>query len=130
MNMFLATYFFGIEIVGHVAWKRHCAITKQNVFGFRVISTIYYGLSDDYRCKFSFLHHLLRLILSFSFRTKKLSVITEALFGEMCHSATASLVSRMVNTNFEAQKLPLRQHQPFMSIKPFEQTQQVGRVTR
>ena len=25
---FSATYFFGNEIVNHVAWKRHCAITK------------------------------------------------------------------------------------------------------
>ena len=50
----------------------------------------------------------------------------EALFGEMCHSTTAGLISRMVNTNLEAQKL----HRPFMSIKSFEQTQQVGRVTR
>ena len=130
MNMFLATYFFRNEIVDHVAWKCHCAITKKNVSGFRVISTIYYGLSNDYRCKFSFLHHLLRLILSFCLKEKNLSVITETLFGEMCHSATASLVSRMVNTNLEAQKLRLRQHRPFMSIKLFEQTQQVGRVTR
>ena len=115
--------FFGNEIVDHVAWKRHCAITKKNASVFRVISTIYYGLSNDYRCKFSFLHHLLRLMLSFSFFKKKtLSIITEALFGEMCRSATASLVSRMVNTNLEAQKLRLRQHQPFMSIKSLEQT--------
>ena len=92
---------------------------------------IYYGLSNNYRFKFSFLHHWLRLVLSFSFKKNpKLSVITEALFGKMCRSATASLVSRMVNTNLEAQKLRLRQHRPFMSIKSFEQTQQVGRVTR
>ena len=51
-------------------------------------------------------------------------------FGEMCRSAAASPVARMVNTNLEAQKLRLRQHRPFMSIKSFEQTQQVGRVTR
>ena len=44
--MFLATYFFGNEIVDHVAWKRHCAITKKNVSGFRVISTIYYGFIE------------------------------------------------------------------------------------
>ena len=42
----------------------------------------------------------------------------------------ASLVARMVNTNLVAQKLRFRQHRPFMSIKSFEQTQQVGRVTR
>ena len=68
---FLATYFFGNEIVDHVIWKRHCAITKKNVFEFRVISTIYYGLSNDYRCKFSFIHHLLLLFISFSFLKKK-----------------------------------------------------------
>ena len=49
---FSATYFFGNEIFDHVAWKRHCAITKKNVFEFRVISTIYHGLSNDYRWKF------------------------------------------------------------------------------
>ena len=38
---FSATYFFGNEIVDHVAWKRHCAITKKNVFEFRVIPTIH-----------------------------------------------------------------------------------------
>ena len=68
---FLATYFFGNEIVDHVVWKRHCAITKKNVFEFRVISTIYYGLSNDYWCKFSFIHHLFQLIMSFSFLKKK-----------------------------------------------------------
>ena len=85
MNIFFATYFFGNEIVDHVAWKHHCAITKKNVFEFRVISTIYYGLSNDYRCKFSFIHQLLPLILSFSFFfLKKLSFITEALFLVRC----------------------------------------------
>ena len=54
----------------------------------------------------------------------------ETLFGEMFRSATASLVSQMVNTNLEAQNLRLRQHRSFMSIDSFEQTQQVGRVTR
>ena len=53
----------------------------------------------------------------------------EALFfGEMCRRA--SQVARMFNTNLEAQKLWLRQHRPFMSIKPLEQTLQVGQVTR
>ena len=41
-----------------------------------------------------------------------------ALFDEMCRSA--SLVARMINTNLEEQKLRLRQHRPFMSIKSFE----------
>ena len=31
MNTFPATYLFRNEIVDHVAWKRHCAITKKNV---------------------------------------------------------------------------------------------------
>ena len=66
MNIFHATYFFGNEIVDHVAWKRHCAITKKYVFEFRVISTTHDGLSNDYRWKFSFIHHLLRLMMSFS----------------------------------------------------------------
>ena len=67
---FLATYFLGNEIVDHVVWKRHCPIKKKNGFEFRVISTIYYGLSNEYRCKFSFNHHLLLLIMSFSFIKK------------------------------------------------------------
>ena len=46
-------------------------------------------------------------------------------FCEMCRSS-----SLVVNTNLEAPKLWLRQHRPFMSIKLFEQTQQVGGVTR
>ena len=28
MNIFLAAYIFGNEIINHVAWKRHYAITK------------------------------------------------------------------------------------------------------
>ena len=121
MNIFHATYFFGNEIVNHVAWKRHCAITKKYVFEFRVISTIYYGLSNDYRWKFSFIHHLLRLMMSFSFSSKTFRHSGSAFFVEMCRST-----SLVVNTNLDAQKLRLRQHRPFMSIKSFEQTQQVG----
>ena len=41
-------------------------------------------------------------MMSFSFKKQQLSVITEVVFGEMCRSATASLVARMVNTNLEA----------------------------
>ena len=44
-NIFHTTYFFENEIVDHVELKRHCVITKKNIFEFRVISTIYYGLS-------------------------------------------------------------------------------------
>ena len=67
MNIFLRRIFFGNEIVDQVVWKRHCEITKKNGFEFRVISTIYYGLSNEYRRKFSFIHDLLLLIMSFSF---------------------------------------------------------------
>ena len=71
------------------------------------------------------------MMMSFSYLKKKtLRHNGSTFFCEMCRSATASLVARMVNTNLEAQKLRLRQHRPFMSIKSFEQTQQVGRVTR
>ena len=48
MNIFHTTYFFENEIVDHVEWKRHCVIIKKNVFEFRVISPIYYGLSEIY----------------------------------------------------------------------------------
>ena len=80
---FLATYFFGNEIVDHVVWKCHCAITKKNGFEFRVISPIHYGLSNEYRCKFSFIHHLL-LLCHFPLKKSKLSVITEAFFLVKC----------------------------------------------
>ena len=87
--------FFGNEIVDHVAWKCHCAITKKNVFEFRVISTIYDGLSNDYRCKLLFIYHLLRLMMSFSFKkTTTFRHNGSAIFGEMCRSV--SLVARMV----------------------------------
>ena len=99
---------------------------SKKCFEFRVISTIYYGLSNGYRCKFSFIHHLLRLMMSFSFFKKKTFRHNgSAFFGEMCRSS-----SLVVNTSLEAPKLRLRQHRPFMSIKSFEQTQQVGGVTR
>ena len=52
-------FFFWNEIIDHVDRIRHCAITKKNVFDFRVISMIYYCLSDNHRCNFSFIHHLL-----------------------------------------------------------------------
>ena len=93
-----------------------------------VILTIYYGLSNDYQWKFSFImfiHHLLRLMMSFSFSSKTFRLSGSAFFGEMCRST-----SLVVNTNLDSQKLRLRQHRPFMSIKSFEQTQQVGQVTR
>ena len=116
-----------------LAWKRHCTINKKNVFEFRVISTNYYGLSNDYRCKFSFIHHLLRLMMSSSFFKKSFRHNVSA-FLVRCAVVPAwfslvwrvSLVARMVNTNLEAQKLRLRQHRPFISIKSFEQAQQVG----
>ena len=101
MNIFHATYFFGNDIVDHVAWKRHC----------------------DYRCKFSFIPHLLRLMMSFSFQKKTFRHNGSAFFGEMCRSS-----SLVVNTSLEAPKLRLRQHRPFMWIKSFEQTKQVGGV--
>ena len=88
MNIFHATYVFGNEIVDHVAWKRRCAITKKYVFEFRVISTIHYGLSNDYRWKFSFIHLLLRLMMSFSFSSKTFRHSGSALFGEMCRSTS------------------------------------------
>ena len=102
MNMFHATYFFGNEIVDHVAWKRHCAITKKYVFQFRVISTIYNGLSNDYRWKFSFIHHLLRLMMSFSFSSKTFRHRGSAFFGEMCRST-----SLVVNTNLDLDNIGL-----------------------
>ena len=53
---------FGNEIVDHVEWKRHCAITKKNVwvqiyFKYQWY-TIFNGLSNDHRCNSSFIHHL------------------------------------------------------------------------
>ena len=88
---FIRRIFFGNEIIDHVAWKRYCAITKENVFGFRIIWTIYYSLSNDYRCNFSFIHHLLRLatddVIFLSFK-KDFHHNGSAIFGEMCRSAS------------------------------------------
>ena len=96
-----ATYFFGNEIVDHVDWKRHCAITKKNVSEFKVISTICYGLHNDHWCNSSFIRPLLRLMMSFSFK-KKLSVITEVLFFcEMCRSASCQQTMRHWGDDFE-----------------------------
>ena len=64
-NTFHMSYFFGNEIVDHVEWK--CAITKKNVSECSIISTIFCGLSNDHRSNSSFIHHLLRSMMSFSF---------------------------------------------------------------
>ena len=70
--------FFGTEIVDHVGWKRHCTITKQNVFEFSVIPMIICGtIIGAIRCNSSFIHHLLRMMMS-------LSSVTEALFFLRC----------------------------------------------
>ena len=119
------TYFGGNEIVDHVGWKRHCTITmiaKKNVFEFRVISTIYYSLSNDYWCNSSFIHHVTIDVIFLFF--KKLFTMTEALFLVIC---VIVLVARMLK---QTDATILRQHRPFMAIKSFEQMQQVGRVTR
>ena len=59
MNIFLAAYFFGKEMVSTTWLETSLRNHQENVFEFRVISAIYYGLSNDYRCQFSFIHHLL-----------------------------------------------------------------------
>ena len=45
-----------------VEWKRHCAITKKNVWVQRYFKyqwyTIFNGLSNDHWCNSSFIHHL------------------------------------------------------------------------
>ena len=131
MNIFLATYFIGNEIVDHVFWKRHCAITKKKCLWVQSYFNDLLWFTERLLVQLFIYSSFVTIdYVIFLFKKEKLSVITEALFGEMCRSATASLVARMVNTNFEAQKLRLRQNRPFMSIKSFEQTQQVGRVTR
>ena len=119
INIFLVTYIFGNEIVDHVAWKRHCAITKKSVFEFKVISTIYYGLSNDYRCKFSFIHHLWRLMMSTSFLfLQTFRHNGSAVFGTMppmCRGCPDVNKLRGMETTI------LGQHRPFMSIKSFVQ---------
>ena len=66
----------------------------------------------------------------FPFLKKSFRHNGSAFWGDVPWCSGASLVAWKVNTNLEAQKLRLRQHRPFMSIKSFEQTQQVWQVTR
>ena len=67
---------------------------RKNVFEFRVISTIYYGLLNDYRCKFSFIHHLLLLIVIFLFFNKKLSGQRGIVVACVCRSVNFTLSPR------------------------------------
>ena len=84
MNIFLRRIFSGMK--SWTMWYGDVIAQspRKNVFTFRVISMICYGLSNDYPCKFSCIHHLLLLIMSFSFFSKKLSVITKVLFLVRC----------------------------------------------
>ena len=60
--IFFLRRIFGNEIVDHVEWKRHCAITKKDVWVQTYFKyqwyTIFNGLSNDHRCNSSFIHHL------------------------------------------------------------------------
>ena len=67
MNIFLRHIFSGMKSRTMCYGDVIAQSPRKNVFTFRVISMICYGLSNDYRCKFSCIHHLLLLIMSFSF---------------------------------------------------------------
>ena len=68
---FLATYFWG-GMNSWTTWYGNVIVQSLRKMALSsVISTIYYGLSNEYRCKFSFIHHLLLLIMSFSLKKKK-----------------------------------------------------------
>ena len=76
------SYFFGNEIVNHVAWKCHCAITKKNIFlvhSFRVISMIYYGLSN-----IDVIFHLFIICYDWCHFPQKWINNRNAIFCEMC----------------------------------------------
>ena len=106
---------FGNEIVDHVAWKRHCAITKKSVFEFKVISRFIMV----YRTIIGVNFHLWRLMMSTSF----LSLQTfrhnrSAVFGTMppmCRGCPDVNKLRGMETTI------LGQHRPYMSIKSFVQ---------
>ena len=81
---FSVTYFFGNEIVDHVACKRHCAITKKNVFWVQS----YFNDSLWFTERLSveiFIYSSFVTIDDVIFQfLKKLSFITEALFLVRC----------------------------------------------
>ena len=101
-------------------WKRHCAITKENVsvkkyFKYQCC-TIFNGSSNDHRCNSSFIHHLLRLMMSTSLFSQTFRHNGSAVFGTMppmCRSYPDVNKLRGMETTI------LGQHRPFMSIKSF-----------
>ena len=80
---------------------------------------IYYGLWNDHRCNSSFIHHLLRPMMSTSFFKKNLSVIMEVLFSVRCLQMCRGCLD--VNKHRGMNAAILRQHRLFMSIKSFVQ---------
>ena len=98
--MFLATYFFGKS---STTWLGN--VIAQSPRKMSLGSELFQRFIMVYRTIIGVNFHSFIICYDwcchFPFFLKKLSVIT-ALFGGMCRSA--SLVSRMVNTNFEAQK--------------------------
>ena len=77
--------------------------------------TNYYGLSNDHRCNSSFIHHLLRPMMSTSFLKKSFRHNGSAVFGKMCRGCPDVNKHRGMNAAI------LRQDRPFMSIKSFAQ---------
>ena len=82
-------------------------------------NTLYYVLSNDHRCNSSFIHNLLRQMISSS-RLNKLSPHNgSAAFGKM--PKDVSWLPRCKQTSRQRSTSMLRQHRPFMSIKSFVQ---------
>ena len=82
---FVATYFFGNEIVDHVVWRRHCAITKKKCIN---LQSYFNDLLCFYRTIIGVNFHVFIICYCWSrhfpFFLKKLSVITKVLFLVRC----------------------------------------------
>ena len=100
--------------------------TKKNVWVQRHFKYQWYAIlmvysSNDNRCNSSFIHHLLRLIMSTSFSLKTFSHNRSAVFSKIIKMLLMCLGCPDVNKRWGTDTAILRQHPPFMSIKSFVQ---------
>ena len=120
--IFFLRRIFGNEIVDHVEWKRHCAITKKNVCVKRYFKyqwyTIFNGLSNDHRCILHLFIICNDLWCQLPFFSQTFRYNGSAVFGTMppmCRSCPDVNKLRGMDSTI------LGQHRPFMSIKSFVQ---------
>ena len=100
--------------------------TKKNVWVQRHFKYQWYAIlmvysSNDNRCNSSFIHHLLRLMMSTSFSLKTFSHNGSAVFSKIIKMLLMCRGCPDVNKRWGTDTAILRQHPPFMSIKSFVQ---------